>query len=267
MRIVLPLLAAALSAAPVQAQTLPSLSVPTFSLQYVESMTWAGEPLDAAISVESTDEQVTVLRLDGTAERLATVVSESSYSQIVSDQSRIRFAVAEGYRITKIEFSGMLSGELVPAEVPAGATMVSQPLPRNQMLVTGTYFEPDSNDSAGSYWTMETDIESAQGIVADIDNSLNLPVFDWHLGLYAIAHGAESSYYLPGDDDPELYFIPAAAYLHLSDPRLTIHTEAWTPSPVPEPGQWAMLASGLMLLGTLGWRGRAARARLAIRRR
>ena len=71
MRTVLPVLAATLFLPSVQAQTLPSLAVPTFSMQYVESMTWGGYPLDAAISVESTDEQVTVLRLDGTCIALA----------------------------------------------------------------------------------------------------------------------------------------------------------------------------------------------------
>lgn len=257
MRNVLAMLSVTLLLPAAQADALPSLSVPAFSLQYLSNETSTGQPIEAAISLESTSTVATVIRLDSAAQQLATVVSHTPAAQVGTDFSRIRFTVAEGYVITGIEFSGVLSGELNPAEVPPEAIGVHQPHPRNQVQVQASYWLPGDDSYVSTSWTKVDDVTNARDFHLLSEKRFGQEEFDWSLGLLMAAYGAESSYYLPGDPwPPERYVVPASGYVHLTDPRLTIHT-IWL---VPEPGQWAMLTAGLVLLGISLRRRRAMHA-------
>lgn len=235
-----------------QAGTLPSLSVPTFSLQYLSNDGFWG-PIDTAVSVRSTGAAATVISLDSTAQNLGTLISTGSTQRSDFDSSVIRFQAAQGYRITGISFSAEVTGTLDPAVLPPEAYNIISYRPTNYAWGSASITPAGASSPQPQQQFAVDTITAATTVGLTVNNTLGLDTFDLDASLGGWAAGAASYYAMPGDEEPYANTRYGAGILHFANPTMTVYTELLpgAVAPVPEPGQWAMLAGGLMLLGVV----------------
>lgn len=245
------LAAAAAFALPAAHAATSTLSVPTFSITYSESGDTFDDPAfpTAAngISVASTGSASTTLSLDHQAAFLHQVSSYKSYPAGRNGFASIHFAAAEGYRITGIEFSATISGVLAEQPLPPGAVRVGSGWPPEN----GTTATAGINGAQNSLY-VRTGFTDALTVGGLVENQAGLQAFDYDLHISAFGYGGRYDYSFPPSDpreEPDLFKALGQAEVHYANPSLTVYTQAIA---VPEPGTWAMLVCGMVLLAGVG---------------
>lgn len=159
----------------------------------------------------------------------------------------------DGYRVTSVEYSGVISGELLPApDYPDSwpysywggtATNVSQ--------TTFSAYEPDANPP--NYVQKILTFKDLNGTVPfSLKNSTQLlpQAFKISLEAYAwVSVTPGGGEWFPGQGDEGYYswMTPSTSTLRILNPVLTL---TYAPlSAVPEPSTYAMLLAGLALCG------------------
>ena len=233
-------------AASAHADTLPSLTVPTFSLQYTGYEGWnnlTSDSYPAAAHVVSTNASATVIGLDSHASQLQQTVTSTRGAWPTEVFSTMRFEAAEGYRITSVVFSATVSATTTPPEVPEGAVVVD-PHTWNSYAWSYLLIRPVGSTALPTAGSRRENFLEPVDLVASEQNSADLRSFDLYSQIGASAAVWGTSYQLPGVQDIfKTYGTTTVSYLN---PTLTVYTAL---APVPEPGTWAMLGAGLAVIG------------------
>lgn len=167
----------------------------------------------------------------------------------------------DGYRVISVEYSGVISGELIPApDYPDswpysywGGTATN-----NSQAYFGTYAE--DTDLANNSQKVLTFTDLNDTVPFSLKNSTQqLPqAFKIWLEVYAWVSGTPGGgQWFPGEGDDGYYswMTPSTAKLGILNPVLTL---TYAPlSAVPEPSTYAMLLAGLALCGIVRRRRRA----------
>jgi hypothetical protein len=236
-------------AMPAWADPLPSLAVPTFTLEFTRYAAYADavQPAPAAIGLLSTSSASTSFSLDSLEQVLHTknVGAPPSVAQLTST---LHLEAAEGYRITGIAFSATVQGVLeLPAVAGPGIVSVRY---GDSLNATSAYAGIRSSGASSL-----AQLYASRQVIAPADvggtvwNTDDLRVFDFEFSVFGASRTETTFYYSnehPGAPWLDEHRAWGNAELHYADPVLTVYTEAL--APVPEPGQWAMLLGGMVLV-------------------
>jgi len=230
----------------VHADTLPSLTVPTFSVGYTS---YAGydyvddtASYPAAAHVLSTSSTSTVISLDSHDDQLhIKTPSRGAWPAYVL--STLRFQAADGYRITGIEFSATASAVTTPPVLPDGA-IVMEPHGWNSYAWANMALTPPGTTASLPDQYFDADFLQPVEYRRTIQNTADLRVFDLSTDIGVSAAVWATFYTFPGVEDAFKAY--GTTEVWFSNPTLTVYTEL---APVPEPGTWAMLGAGLFVIG------------------
>ncbi|WP_338771042.1 hypothetical protein [Massilia sp. METH4] len=237
----------------VQAKSLPSLSVPTFSLQFTDySIVYGDAAAPAAIGLVSASATSTVISLDS-FEQLLHTKSLGSAPGVAEVASTIRFEAASGYRITGISFSATVNGVLELPDV-SGPDVIAVDY-GDSLNYAHAYagISPAGATQQPTQLYSTTQVSAPVALGGIVHNTQGLSVFDFGLDVFGSSRVESTFVYTTNPDPSEPFPLEGKTWgnaeIHYANPVLTVYTEAIGPLPaVPEPGQWAMLAGGLLLL-------------------
>lgn len=236
------------------ADTLPSLAVPTFSVAYTSYDRYdTGENAvyyPPAAHVLSTSSSATVISLDSHNDQLH-ILAPSGGAYPVYLLSTLRFEAADGYRITGVEFSATARAVVTPANVPANAEVDDTYTWNSYAWANMALAAPGTTASLPSGY-FDANFLAPVEFRKSIQNTTDLRVFDLSTNIGVSAAVWATYYYVPGVDQEGKVYGTTEAWF--SNPTLTVHTEV---IPVPEPGTWAMLCAGLLMIGAAAGRKRA----------
>ena len=226
-----------------------AISAPTFSLEYPVFPGVSG-----GISLVSTSQASSVIALNQFEEVLHVKNEQTSAADLISTGSTLQLTAAEGYRITGVAFSATVQGSLTPAVVPPNAVDVDYGDVRNSAWADVGIVAPGATPVSRKLY-YQTHVTAPITVGGTVLNDTGLRSFDLLLDVWASASADRTYFSVPYPDGvtgPEgeptwegrAWGIAELQYLN---PTLTVYTEV---VPVPEPGQWAMLAGGLLILGS-----------------
>lgn len=228
------------------AESLPSFTIPTFSLDLVSYSAYPdleSHAAPAAVSLISTSEGATSFSLDSYTQTLRSEANGWNYSRS-EVYSTMRLQAADGYRITGITLSATVRGLLERPVLTAPDIIFVD--------YGDAYNATTAHGGLAPELTWEDSLFAASMVTSPVDlsgtfvNAGNLQAFDFALEIITFAR-VDPTYYQVSDWTPQNEHITwGDAKLAYTGLVMTVHTEAV--SPVPEPGQWAMLLAGVGLI-------------------
>ncbi|QBE62536.1 PEP-CTERM sorting domain-containing protein [Pseudoduganella lutea] len=231
------------------AQADTSLSVPAFSLgisSYESFFYYSPPPADVppSISVRSSSQTSTVISLDSFEETLQFEVHGTSSMHPGYLKSTMNLQSNAGYLITGVMFSASVYGVFTPPEVPSFATNVEYGGHHDVAWGGAAISAPGSTVVVPEMYQV-TNFWTPVGVSASVFNTAGLGNFDLSLEMWGSVGAGRTYWQAAGIPDVE-YKSYGQTEMYYVNPTLTVYTATL---PVPEPGTWAMMVAGLLLIG------------------